>query len=56
MREYVLRGVPDCLRRDGWWLMDETSPAEPALRDDTRGLPRRASGASTGREPPETRS
>ncbi len=53
MQDYVLRGVPDCLRRDAWWLSDGKKPPRDDREDAEGGSTDEQSGLSSGPSKPE---
>jgi hypothetical protein len=53
MQDYVLRGVPDCLRRDAWWLSERTEVPREGRDGAEGGSAQEESGLSSGPRLPE---
>lgn len=54
MPDYVLRGVPDCLKRDAWWLSAEDGCRREEGETAKRGSAAPDSGLSSGTTLPES--
>lgn len=55
MQGYVLRGVPDCLKRDAWWLSAKEEPLREGRETAKGGSAKGASGLRSGVRLPERR-
>jgi hypothetical protein len=53
MQDYVLRGVPDCLRRDAWWLPERKNASREGREGAEGGSAQEESGLSSGPKLPE---